>query len=111
MEKSEEKRRHLRIKAVLPVQLVDREGNALGASETLDFSRRGLLIRRPADPPLAPGDDVYIAIDLPTEHSRWEEEDTIERYCFHAQVTRVTAETVALRLKYAQFIFTLAPDE
>ena len=111
MSEEREKRRHLRIRASLPLELVDREGNVLGVSETLDLSRRGMLIRRPEQPPLAVGDEVYVAIDLPTERSRWEDEDTIEHYCFHAQVTRVTEETVALRLRYAQFIFTLAPDE
>jgi len=111
MSEKSEKRRHLRLKALLPAQLVDREGNVLGAAETLDLSRRGMLIRRPEEPPLSVGDEIYVAIDLPTEHSRWEEEDTIEHYCFHAQVTRVTEEIVALHLKYAQFIFTLAADE
>ena len=111
MNRSAEKRRHFRIQATLPVQLVDKRGNVLGVSETLDLGRRGLLIRRPSTPLLAEGEDVYVAIDLPTEHSRWEEKDTVEHYCFHAVVTRVAAETVALHLKYAQFIFTLAEDE
>ena len=52
-----------------------------------------------------------MAIDLPTEHSRWEEEDSIHHYCFHARVTRVSDEAVALRLVYAQFLFALAPGE
>ena len=55
--------------------------------------------------------DVYVTIDLPTEHSRWEERDSVQHYCFHAVVTRVGEETVALHLKYAQFIFTIASDE
>ena len=111
MDTGAEKRRHLRIKATLPVELVNQQGAVLGTSETLNLGRRGLLIRRPPSPPLAPGDDVYIAINLPTEHSRWEEKDTVEHYCFHAVVTRVTAETVALHLKYAQFVFTVAEDK
>ena len=106
-----EKRRHLRVAVSLPVQIVDRQGKVLGASETINLGRRGLLIRRPDQPHLEVGDDVYVAIDLPTEHSRWEEEDTIEHYCFHAVVTRASDDTVALHLKYAQFIFTLAPGE
>jgi len=106
-----EKRRHLRIAVTLPVQIVDREGTVLGASETINLGRRGLLIRRPEQPHLQVGDDVYVALDLPTEHSRWEEEDTIDHYCFHAVVTRVTDDTVALHLKFAQFIFTMASGE
>ena len=111
MTSQDEKRRHLRIQATLPVQLVDREGNVLGTSETVNLGRRGMLIRRPAEPTLELGDDVYVAIDLPTEHSRWEEEDSIHHYCFHARVTRVSDEAVALRLVYAQFLFALAPGE
>lgn len=111
MGKADDKRRHLRIQATLPLEIVDRQGGVLATSETINLSRRGMLIRRPPGLDLKVGDDLYVAIDLPTEHSRWEEEDTIEHYCFHAQVTRVTAETVALHLKYAQFVFTLAPEE
>jgi len=111
MRPEEEKRQHLRVQATLAVQLVDREGNVLGASETVNLGRRGMLIRRPDEPDLQVGDDVYVAIDLPTEHSRWEEEDTIHHYCFHARVARVAKETVALRLVYAQFLFTMTPGE
>jgi hypothetical protein len=110
MRPAKEQRRHLRIRVTLPVEIVDRDGNVLGTSETLDLSRRGLLIRRPENPPLAVGDEPYVTIDLPTEHSRWEEEDTVEHYCFHARVTRITAESVALHLKQDQFVFILAPE-
>jgi hypothetical protein len=110
MRSTKEQRRHLRIQVILPVEIVDRDGNVLGASETLNLSRRGLLIRRPEEPVLAVGDEPYISIDLPTEHSRWEEEDTISHYSIHTRVTRVTAETVALHLKQDQFIFILAPE-
>jgi len=107
----DEKRRHLRVKAALPVQMVDQQGNVLGTCETVNLGRRGMLIRKPSTPALEKGDDVYVAIDLPTEHSRWEERDSVQHYCFHAVVTRVGEETVALHLKYAQFIFTIASDE
>ena len=110
MTSTKEQRRHLRIPVTLPVQIVDRDGNVLGTSETVNLSRRGLLIRRAESPPLAVGDEPYVTIDLPTEHSRWEDEDTVEHYCFHARVTRVTAETVALHLKQDQFVFILAPE-
>jgi hypothetical protein len=110
MKSAKEQRRHLRIRVTLPVEIVDRDGNVLGTSETLNLSRRGLLIRRPGEPTLAVGDEPYISIDLPTEHSRWEDEDTVEHYCIHARVTRVTAESVALHLKQDQFIFILAPE-
>jgi len=111
MTAGEDKRRHLRLKANIPVQLVDRSGKVLGSSETINLSRRGMLIRKPRTPPLTKGDDVYLAIDLPTRDSWLDEEDSIEHFCFHAEVKRVGEGTVALHLKYAQLIFTAASTE
>jgi hypothetical protein len=107
---SQERRRYLRLKATIPVELVDRSGTVLGVSETINLSRRGMLIRTPESPPLAKGDDVYVTIDLPTRDSWSEDEDSIEHFCFHAQVSRIGEGTVALHLKFAQLLFTADGD-
>jgi hypothetical protein len=88
------------------IRLQRRRGERCWKRDRLRLRPRG----RPGEPTLAVGDEPYISIDLPTEHSRWEDEDTVEHYCIHARVTRVTAESVALHLKQDQFIFILAPE-